>query len=403
MPTTLIALPVLTLISIPLALIASFTIFISTVTLYIQFSIIWFKLCSALLTNLFTIPHSTSWSLLSFTVSEPTTPARRRSSDYGVFHGPLSTQQIRGQSQKQSRPTLPWLRSSTQLESPESQGPLQLHSFDTRYTHRPNLRKGLPYTQSSGFLGLTNGDEDRDFEGLGGWRCPPSLTRSPGYRSGRTTPSTTHSVSDEADETAWLSINSRLELPSQPLTLRHGSSNINTQAEPTASTTTSDSHLPWRKNSWITVSETRDRKRTKSQGQNLSQGHGHGGHRHHRRAATTSMLAGYTSTPRSPSLQPPRRHDPLWDQTSASQGQGISARSQSHTSLCEHWARHAVPLVRGHGNNGYFALQPREDAEGNSGARTTSNTTPNEERKPARVVAAGLGAMSQFIPSLGGR
>ncbi|KAL3447958.1 hypothetical protein BJX65DRAFT_88309 [Aspergillus insuetus] len=414
MPTTLIALPVLALISIPLALIASFTIFISTITLYIQFSIICFKLCSALLTNLFTIPQSTSWSLLSFTVSEPTTPARRRSSDYGVFYGPLPTQQIRGQAQKQSRPVLPRLGSSNPLESPESQeGSLQLHSFDSRFTHRPNLRKGLPFTQTSGFLGLTNGDEDRDFEGLGGWRCPPSSTRSPGYRSGRSTPSSGHSVSDEADETAWLSINSRLELPSQPLTLRHGSSNINnTQAETSTSTSTSDSHLPWRKNSRITISETKDRKRTKSQGQNLGQSQSQGSHRHHRRSATTSMLTGYTSTSRSPSMQLPRRHDPSWDQTGTSQGQGISVRSQSHTSLCEHWARHAVPLtstlnpgVSGNGNPGYFALQPRGDSGSNSGARTTSNTTPNEERKPAsaRAVAAGLGAMSQFIPSLGGR
>ncbi|CEL09090.1 hypothetical protein ASPCAL12232 [Aspergillus calidoustus] len=411
MPTTLIALPLLALVSIPLALIASFTIFLSTVTLYIQFSIICFKLCSALLTNLFTIPQSTSWSLLSFTVSEPTTPARRRSSDYGVFHGPLLSQQIRAQGQKQSHPSLPRLGSSNPSESPESQeSPLQLHSFDSRFTLRPNLRKGPPYTQTSGFLGLTNGDEDRDFEGLGGWRCPLSSTRSPGYRSGRTTPSSTHSASDEADETAWLSINSRLELPSQPLTLRHGSSNVNdTQAETTTPTSTSDTHLPRRKNSRVTIFETKDRKRTKSQGQNLAQGHG--SHRHHRRSATTSMLAGYTSTPRSPSLQPPRRHDPSWDQTSTSQGQGISMRSQSHTSLCEHWARHAVPLTstlnsglkNGNGNTGYFALQPQGDSGSNNGARTTSNTTPNEERKPARVVAAGLGAMSQFIPSLGGR
>ncbi|KAL3461496.1 hypothetical protein BJX64DRAFT_260690 [Aspergillus heterothallicus] len=392
MPTSLITVPVLAIISIPLAVIASCTIFISTLTLFLQLAVIAFKLCSALLTNLFTIPHSTSWSLLSFTVSEPTTPARRRSLDYGTFNGFLA--QHRGLSQP--RPALSRLGSSNPLESPDTlEAPS--HGFDSRYAHRPNLRKGLPYTQSSGFLGLINGEEDRDFEGLGGWRCPPSSTKSPGYRSGRTTPSPANSVSDEADEIAWLSINSRLELPSQPLTLRRSSiSNHGNNADPSISAP--DSHLPWRKNSRITITEAKDPKRAKSQG--LGQGQSH---RHHRRSATTSMLAGYTASRspalRSPSLQPPQHQDQFRDQ-------GIAVRSQSHTSLSEHWARNAGPLMSAlnsaSAGNSYFALQPK-DAGSSSGAKTTSNTTPNEERKPARLLTAGLGTMSQYMPSLANR
>ncbi|KAL2848095.1 hypothetical protein BJY01DRAFT_162823 [Aspergillus pseudoustus] len=384
MPTSLITVPILAILSIPLTAIASCTIFISTITLFLQLWFITFRLCSALLISLFTIPHSTSWSLLSFAVSEPTTPARRRSSDYSAFNESLI--QYRGQSQ--SRPTLIRLGSSNPLESPESQdGPI--HSFDSRYAHRPYLRKSIPYTHSSSFLGLTNGEEDRDFEGLGGWRCPPSSTKFPGYRSGRTTPSSANSVSDEADNIAWLSINSRLELPSQPLALRH--SNNSNNAEASTSPVAPDSHLPWRRNSRVTISEAKDPKRAKS------------GHRHHQRSATTSMLAGYTAARsqylRSPSLQPPHPHGPFRDQ-------GIGVRSQSHTSLAEHWALHAGPLraslnSRSTGN-GYFALQPKELGS-SSGAKTTSNTTPNEERKPARLVTASLGAMSQYLPSLGNR
>ncbi|KAL2822556.1 hypothetical protein BJX63DRAFT_427120 [Aspergillus granulosus] len=368
MPTSLITVPVLAILSIPLAFIASCTIFISTVTLFLQLSVIAFKLCSALLTNLFTIPQSTSWSLLSFTVSEPTTPARRRSSDYGALNGSL----LQRRSQSRNRPILSRLGSSNLLESPESQDS-PIHSFDSRYTHRPNLWKSLPYTQPSGFLGLINGEEDRDFEGLGGWRCPPSSTKCPGYRSGRTTPSSANSVSDEADDIAWLSMNSRLELPSQHLTLRPGSGNSGNSGN-----------------------HAKDPKRIKLQDQ---------GHRHHRRSATTSMLAGYTAARSqslySPSRQPPPHHDPFVDR-------GIAMRSWSHTSLSEHWARHAGQPTRtldqGSDSNGYFALQLKDAGRSGSGAKTTSNTTPNEERKPARVVVAtGLGAMSQYIPSLGSR
>ncbi|KAL2871087.1 uncharacterized protein BJX67DRAFT_343529 [Aspergillus lucknowensis] len=366
--TTLITLPFLALVSLPLAITALITIFFSTIALFLQLFFISIELCFALLTNLFTIPPSTSWSLLSLTGSEPTTPNRRRSSDHGLPHSPVHFR-------SQSRPTAFGLDTSNPLEGPEGQGGPP-YSFDSRYPQRPSLQGHPHHTRSSGFLGLISGAEDRDFEGLGGWRCPPSSSKSPRHRSGRTTPSS-NSIGDEVDDIAWISMNSRLELPSQPLTLRRSSSAIghNIYGEPSPT----ESHLPRRRPNRVTIPEIKDPKRSKSQSQ---------GRRHHQRSATTSMLAGYNLRS-------------AHGQTAVQSG-NMAARSQSHTAHSEHWGRHAGSLTDtlNTGSGSYFALQPRSPG---SGAKTTSNTTPNEERKPPRGFAASLGPVSHYIPALGNR
>ncbi|KAL2826822.1 hypothetical protein BDW59DRAFT_61038 [Aspergillus cavernicola] len=378
--TTLVTLPLLTLLSIPLTITASITIFFSTIALFLQLLVVSIELCCALLANLFTIPPSSNWSLLSFTVSGPNTPDRRRSSDYGLLHHPLTFR-------TQSHPSLgPRTGSSNPLDL-DSQDTTPFYNLDS---HRPNLQRNKPYTQSSGFLGLVSGHEDRDFEGLGGWRCPPSNTKSLGYRSGRTTPSS-KSVSDEIDDIAWLSINSRLELPSQPLMLRHGSnSGHNHKDSIHSNTSTTEPYVPRRKNSRVAVSAAPDPKRTK-------------GPRHHRRAATTSMISGFGV--RSPNSQVLSRHDLPHGQTIV-HWKGAAPRSQSHISLYEHRNRHArlrpdtANSYPGLGD--YFALQPKS---GGSGAKTTSNTTPNEERKPAKAAATNfsVAGLAQYMPSLGSR
>jgi hypothetical protein len=358
--TTLFTLPLLALISIPLVIIASITIFFSAIALFLQLSVITFELCYALLTNLFTIPPSSNWSLLSFTVSGPTTPDRRRSSDYGFLHTPLAH---RGQSRSSPGPLI---GNSNPLDYLDSQDTL-LYSLDSRY-RRPHLQRNQSYTHPSGFLGLINGDEDRDFEGLGGWRCPPSYTKSPGYRSGGTTPTSSEGLSDEVDDMAWVSMNKRLELPS-PLALRHGSNsthNLNGDAS-------AEAHLPKQKPSRVSISGAIDPKRTKSQ-------------RHHRRSATTSILSGSGISPSSHVQF--RQHSQFGHRSM--QWKSESLRSKSHTSLPEHCGDDSGSVASGTtmntGAGSYFALQPWSPRS--SGAKTTSNTTPNEERKPARITTA---------------
>ncbi|KAL4950465.1 hypothetical protein BDW69DRAFT_197231 [Aspergillus filifer] len=378
---TLLTLPFLILISIPLIVTASITILLSSLTLFVQVAAVGLELCCALLTNLFTIPPSPNWSLLSFSVSNPSTPNRRHSSDYGFLHSPLhSRAQSRRQSQSRgnSLPNLGQRRSSPNalLDSPSDNHnnnhylneDFEPYDLDDNYNY--NLRRERANSIHSGFLDLISGDEDRDFEGLGGWRCPASYAKSPGYKSGRTTPSSSGGVSDEADDIAWCSMNSRLELPGQPLLLRHSSSNRN---------------LLQRRN---------------------SRGSSHAGQgalaepiqantkraRHHRRSATTgtSLLSG-SGASLTPSTSPENhnhnqghsntRHSPRnghqnQPQT-AIQARGDALRSKSHGSLSD-WGQHAM-AGSGYGSGSmasstssaagsYFPLQPlTSSSEGGSG------------------------------------
>lgn len=379
---TLLTLPFLALISIPLAITASITIFFSAVALSLQLTVISIELCYALLTNLFTIPPSPNWSLLSFSGSGPNTPNRRRSSDYGFLHTPLAFR-------SQSRPSLGLrMGSSNPLLDIQNNQDNPLYTLENRYTHRPSIHQSYSYANLPGLQGLINGDEYRDFEGLGGWRCPPSYTKSPGYRSGRTTPSSANSVSDEVDDIAWLSMNSRLELPSQPLMLRHSSSSSHNLLHGDTST---EPYLPGaRRNSRVGIPASADAKRSIK------------GQRHHRRSATTSAVSGGALSPTS---QVYFREDPRHGRN-ALQLMGDALRSKSHTSLSEQWGHNANSMMSlvSSGAGGYFSLQPM--SSGSNGAQTTSNTTPNEERKSARVTVQkgqiGIGKAHQ-IPSLGNR
>ncbi|KAL3432407.1 hypothetical protein BDV09DRAFT_174373 [Aspergillus tetrazonus] len=424
--TTLLTLPFLILISILLVITAFITIFFSVAALSLQLAIISIELCYALVTNLFTIPPSPNWSLLSFSVSGPNTPVRRRSSDYGILHTPLA---LRDQDQSQSwsgRPTLgPRMGSSNPLI--DSQDTLPTMNLNHENKQRNSSTNTTHHKSSSGFFGFINGDEDRDFEGLGGWRCPPSYTKSPGYRSGHTTPSSSksNSISDEVDDIAWLSMNSRLELPSQhfPLMLRHSNHSNSPSMHNLAQATHGGSsggdddsispypqpHLPWRtrsrKNSIggmpSTGSAVTDPKWSKNKGQK----------RHHRRSATTSALALSGSVPRLGILSASQVY--LRQAQNQNQNQGLEScrgrtqtqmatqsgsdalRSKSHTSLYEHWRQNQITgfasmsssWARGPsvGTGGY--LQPLSASAG-TGAQTTSNTTSNEECKPTRMANA---------------
>ncbi|KAL4765723.1 uncharacterized protein BDW70DRAFT_146702 [Aspergillus foveolatus] len=414
---TLLTLPFLILISIPLIITAFITIFFSVVALSLQLAIISIELCYALVTNLFTIPPSPNWSLLSFSVSGPNTPVRRRSSDYSILHTPLA---VRNQDQIQSwsgRPSLgPRMGSSNPLI--DSQDTLPTMNLKYENKQRNNSTNITQHKNSSGFFGLINGDEDRDFEGLGGWRCPPSYTKSPGYRSGHTTPSSSksNSISDEVDDIAWLSMNSRLELPSQhfPLMLRHSNHSNSASMHNLAQATHGGSsggdasispdpqpHLPWRtrssKNSIggmpSTVSAVTDPKWSKNKGQK----------RHHRRSATTSALALSGSVSRLGILSASQVHlrqaqnqnqyqglDSCRGRTQtqmATQSRSDALRSKSHTSLSEHWRQNQTTGFASVSSSWARGPNPLSASAG-TGAQTTSNTTPNEERKPAKIATA---------------
>ncbi|CAG7923692.1 unnamed protein product [Penicillium olsonii] len=196
--TTLIALPILAIISIPLILSACVTISIALFALILRISVIYVELVYGILVHFLSIPTSPTSSLLTFVASEPPTPVSgrsRRNSNHGA--------------QRKHDSTSSWTLGSTvddyRKKSSYAQSMIEAHLS-------PPTHHGFPIS----------GDERRDFEGVGGWRSYPCKPRSSHEKT--TWTSSSSSISDvdptvDADERAWLSLNNRLELPSQLITL----------------------------------------------------------------------------------------------------------------------------------------------------------------------------------------
>ncbi|RAH83587.1 hypothetical protein BO86DRAFT_387851 [Aspergillus japonicus CBS 114.51] len=308
--SVLLTLPFLAIISIPLVISAWITISLSLLALILRLLIIYLELCFAIIANFFVIPTATNISLLNLSASEPSTPAsstpKRLSIDHGATRPPpptltahqhqhhhqpyhhhshhLAHSLARAQSTK--RPNHATRTNSASTSSDDQQ---DNNIPSTRLCKEPSQRNGhVPASAAAaaaGLLGLISGDSGRDFEGLGGWRSPPPPPPPPstsryhhlsGTHSLTTTPNgllrddnnNINNDTDGEDERAWLSINRRLELPSQPLTLRSNSS-------------TSELVEP---------SFWRPRRPSQEQHPPPPSHQGGGRHRHHHRSATTSSL-----------------------------------------------------------------------------------------------------------------
>ncbi|KAJ5308871.1 hypothetical protein PENANT_c013G03696 [Penicillium antarcticum] len=215
--SALLALPLLAVISIPLILSAWVTISFALFALVLRLSVVSIELVCGIFLHFLSVPTSSTSSLLTFAASEPTTPAdgrSRRNSGYGA------------QPHKNNNSLSSWTI-STSLEDPENR---RRNSYARSMIEAHNL------SPSTSFGFPVCGDEGRDFEGVGGWRSyMPSKARSTHslYEKGASkaassaSSSATQSRSGEgdpdadidADERAWLSLNNRLELPSQLVTL----------------------------------------------------------------------------------------------------------------------------------------------------------------------------------------
>ncbi|KAF3394161.1 hypothetical protein F1880_005108 [Penicillium rolfsii] len=217
---SLVALPILGLVSIPLVLSAWVTITLALITLLVQFCMVYLEVGYGLVVSFFTLPISSS-SFLPFAASEPVTPAAgnsRRNSAHGL-----------SQSRQNNNDSV-FHGSFTGINDEFTKHGGKSYARSMIEAHMPNTP----------FLGLPiSGDERRDFEGVGGWRSyrnPSHFSRPRTSHSTQEKPfsspssSSTHSVNGEvevegdvdADELAWLSLNYRLELPSQVVTLGAG-------------------------------------------------------------------------------------------------------------------------------------------------------------------------------------
>ncbi|RHZ63383.1 hypothetical protein CDV55_103815 [Aspergillus turcosus] len=366
--STLVTVPFLALVSVPLVLSAYITICLSVLTLFLRLFVIYVELCYAIVSNYFVITTSSKSSLLSF-ASEPTSPAasatpKRRSIDHGVaviLSHTSNHRQLAPFSRGHTRPAPARRRNSSNSSTGRPDGDYG------RPVRREELRRNGLTTPPSALLTLISGDEGRDFEGVGGWRCPPSA-RSQGHLSRSASSSSKDSISDEADERAWLSINDRLELPSQPFPLRNHPETADT--------------LPWRHRQAASRSPDRVRQR------------------HHHRSATTSLIPSQTRrAPTSPSVSRSNRSEFHLPAASGVRSGGISPRPQSQDALSlstysdfframasapqTHSQLHLLSSSEGAG--GYFAFRPGNGPNsGGSAATTTGTTTPVEDRTTPR-------------------
>ncbi|KAJ5170321.1 uncharacterized protein N7500_003104 [Penicillium coprophilum] len=226
--STLLALPILALISIPLILSAWVTISAALFALVVRLLVVYVEVAYGLVVHFFSVPTSPTSSLLTFAASEPTTPAAGRSR--------------RNSSQTTTHPqkTNDFLNSWTIVTSLDDPANRKRNSYARSMIEAHHLSTppifGLPIS----------GDERRDFEGVGGWRSY-GASKSRSSRAPHEKPtssissSSIHSTDDvdsdadiDADERAWLSLNSRLEFPSHLVTLCtsvHAGSTLNSPTQ----------------------------------------------------------------------------------------------------------------------------------------------------------------------------
>ncbi|EED16716.1 conserved hypothetical protein [Talaromyces stipitatus ATCC 10500] len=196
-------LPVLLLVSIPLALSASITTALALITLFIRALVVYFELSIALLANFFLFPaHSpATGSLLALT--EGTTPGIERTARTPKYSSHIGAQQTGFTKSRRGS-----------LSSKDGVA-------EDYFSHHNHSQHGYapihsPHEALSSFI---SNNAERDFEGVGGWRTP--LTRRKHHQTSsvpslsRKNSSEEELLLDNNDDEVWLSINKRLELPSR--------------------------------------------------------------------------------------------------------------------------------------------------------------------------------------------
>ncbi|OQE39308.1 hypothetical protein PENCOP_c007G07295 [Penicillium coprophilum] len=226
--STLLALPILALISIPLILSAWVTISAALFALVVRLLVVYVEVAYGLVVHFFSVPTSPTSSLLTFAASEPTTPAAGRSR--------RNSSQMTTHSQK----TNDFLNSWTIVTSLDDPANRKRNSYARSMIEAHNLSTPPVFSLP------ISGDERRDFEGVGGWRSYGAFktrsSRAPHEKATSSISSSSiHSTDDvdpdadiDADERAWLSLNSRLEFPSQLVTLCtsvHAGSTLNSPTQ----------------------------------------------------------------------------------------------------------------------------------------------------------------------------
>lgn len=348
-----IALPILVLVSIPLILSAAVTISFALIALTLRLLMAYIELVFGSFLHLLSVSTSSVSSLLAFGTSNPSITASGRSS--GEFK--------RGtQRRKDSLPA--WSDRAT----------LGNHR-DKSYTRSTVVGHSSP----TSFHGFPISDERRDFEGVGGWRSYPSKPHvsheKPPFGSSSSSINDVDQSTD-TDEHAWLSLNNRLELPSQVITLS-------------------------------TITHAGSTSTSPSWGSDLRNGHnfqnltgadptsdGHGSRNHHRSLTTSSLVTSDLHTGTGLSLALLTRPDNAPNRSRRPQIMTLQSFAQSHDqSRAPRWFQKSGPFTSPYlssfgepshssGGNvstasdrsgGYFSLRK----PGSSGGHFSGKASPN--------------------------
>lgn len=228
LPTVLsniVILPLLLLISIPLALSASITATLALGTLFIRALVVYFELSLALLANFFLFPAHSPASGSFLALTEGSSPAVEQTAAYGRTskYGHQQTGLVK--SRRGSWSSKEGVVEDYFLHHNHPVG-LNSRNYKTTMLTRRKQHTHAPIIHSSheALSSFISGNAERDFEGVGGWRTPLPRKKHRQTSSLSSPPSYNNSSEDELlfdsdDDEAWLSINKRLELPSRPFNI----------------------------------------------------------------------------------------------------------------------------------------------------------------------------------------
>lgn len=202
--------PLLFLFSVPLFIFGVITVSCAFAALFIRVSLVYIELSLALARNyILAVPDPSSSLNLQVSGEAPSSPSRsyargiRRTHQY---NRPLKS--ARTISPGRNVPDQAYRRRRSAGSAEGSTKPRR--GSEQSHQHRASLP--LPSTSPlpTAFYALTSGDQNRDFEGVGGWRTEFPTKDKQKARSSPPTPG------DDKDDSAWTSFNRRLELPSIP-------------------------------------------------------------------------------------------------------------------------------------------------------------------------------------------
>lgn len=194
--------PLLLFLSLPLFIWGAITVFFSFTALFLRVSLVYIELSLALARNyVLAIPDPSPSLDLKVSGEAPSTPSRSYARG---LHRPHQYRPLQGVRTISPAPN----SRGEKVRRRRSAGCVEGSSLGSRKSGNTSYQNRASLPLPTAFQALTCGDQNRDFEGIGGWRTGSPTSHRLQTQSYPNTPG------DEAEDRAWTSFNRRLELPS---------------------------------------------------------------------------------------------------------------------------------------------------------------------------------------------